>query len=136
MLTQTLNKPCYEKVWMKPHTTAPDRLAKSPRKPIIEAVADKRVLADATRRLELYRLQGSNHADTMLVAYLPKERMLVEADVYTPPPNTPLPPGNAEAANLYANIERLKLDVAEILPIHGRQVSIADLRKAVGQSTN
>jgi len=74
----------------------------------------------------------------MLLAYLPKERVLIEADVYTPPaPNTPPPTTvNAEAANLYANIERLKIDVAQILPIHGRQVTINDLRAAVGRSTN
>jgi glyoxylase-like metal-dependent hydrolase (beta-lactamase superfamily II) len=137
VITQTLNKPYYEKVWANSHTIIPDRLAKSPRKPVIEAVADKRVLTDGAHRLEVYRLQGTNHADTMLLAYLPKERMLVEADVYTPPPpNAPVPPGNAETANLYANIERLKLDVAEILPIHGRQVPIDDLRAAVRRSTN
>ena len=138
VLTQALNKPYYEKVWTSSHTSSPDRLAKAPRRPVVEAVTDKRVLSDGTRSLELYRLQGSNHADTMLLAYLPKERVLIEADVYTPPaPNTPPPTTvNAEAANLYANIERLKIDVAQILPIHGRQVTINDLRAAVGRSTN
>ena len=138
ILTQALNKPYYEKVWANPHTINPDRLAKALRKPAIEAVIDKRVLTDGSRSLELYRLQGSNHADTMLLAYLPKERLLVEADVYTPPaPTVPPPPAvNAEAANLYANLERLKLDVAQILPIHGRKVSITDLRAAIGRATN
>jgi glyoxylase-like metal-dependent hydrolase (beta-lactamase superfamily II) len=138
ILTQALNKPYYERVWANPHTINPDRLAKAPRRPAIEAVTDKRVLGDGRRSLELYRLQGSNHADTMLVAYLPKERMLIEADVYTPPAATAPPPTavNAEAANLYANLERLKLNVAQILPLHGRQMSISDLRAAGGRATN
>lgn len=74
----------------------------------------------------------------MLAAYLPKERILIEADVYTPlAANAPPPTSvNAEAANLYANLERLKLDVAQILPIHGRQVPISDLRAAGGRATN
>ena len=74
----------------------------------------------------------------MLVGYLPKERILIEADVYTPPAANAPPPTavNAEAANLYANIERLKLDVLPILPLHGRQVTINDLRAAIGRSTN
>ncbi len=138
VLAQALNKPYYEKVWTNPHTMSPDRLAKARRKPVIEAIADKRVLSDGTRRLELYRLQSSNHADTMIVGYLPKERILIEADVYTPPAANAPPPTavNAEAANLYANIERLKLDVLPILPLHGRQVTINDLRAAIGRSTN
>jgi len=138
VLTQTLNKPYYEKVWANPHTLNPDRLAKGRRKPVIEAVAEKRVLSDGTRSLELYRLQGSNHADTMLIGYLPKERTLIEADVYTSPAaNTPPPAAvNAEAANLYANLQRLKLDVAQILPLHGRQVTTGDLRTFIGRATN
>jgi glyoxylase-like metal-dependent hydrolase (beta-lactamase superfamily II) len=138
ILTQTLNKPYYERVWMNPHTLNPDREATARRKPVIEAVADKRVLSDGTRSLELCRLQGSDHADTILIGYLPKERILIEADVYTPPAaNVPLPAAvNAEAANLYANLERLRLEVAQILPIHGRQVMIADLRAFIGRATN
>jgi glyoxylase-like metal-dependent hydrolase (beta-lactamase superfamily II) len=138
VLTQALNKPFYEKVWAYPHLINPDRLAKARRKPVVEAVTDKRVLSDGTRSLELYRLQGSNHADTMLLGYLPKERVLIEADVYTPPAaNAPSPTtGNAEAANLYANVERLKLDATQILPLHGRQVTMSDLRAAIGRSTN
>lgn len=138
VLTQALNKPYYEKVWASRHTISPDGLTKTPRRPVVEAVTDRRVLSDGTRSLELHRLQGSNHADTMLLAYLPKERVLIEADVYTPPaPNTPAPTrANEEAANLYTNIERLKIDVAQILPIHGRQVTINDLRAAAGRSSN
>jgi hypothetical protein len=35
--------------------------------------------------------------------------------------------------NLYENIERLKLDVEQIAPIHGRVAKMEELRKAVGQ---
>src|SRR6267154_2763917 len=79
ILTAAENKPYYEKVWAMPHTLGPDRLAKAPKKPVIEAVGDKRAITDGTRTLELYHLQGSNHADTMLIAYLPKEKVLIEA---------------------------------------------------------
>jgi len=42
-----------------------------------------------------------------------------------------------EAVNLYDNIRRLKLDVQQIAPIHGRWVTINDLRAAIGRpSTN
>ena len=45
------------------------------------------------------------------MVYLPKEKLLIEADAYTPaPPNTPPPAvANANNVNLVDNIERLKL---------------------------
>jgi glyoxylase-like metal-dependent hydrolase (beta-lactamase superfamily II) len=135
ILTAAENKPYYEKVWAMPHTLSPDRLAKAPKKPVIEAVGDKRVITDGTRTLELYHLQGSNHADTMLIAYLPKEKVLIEADVYNPaPPDAAPGPVSKESVNLFDNINRLKLDVQQIAPLHGRLVTISDLRKSIGQN--
>ncbi|PYU19889.1 MAG: MBL fold metallo-hydrolase [Acidobacteria bacterium] len=135
ILTAAENKPYYEKVWAMPHTLSPDRLAKVPKKPVIEAVADKRVLTDGTQTLELYHLQGTNHADTMLIGYLPKAKVLIEADVYNPAPPIASPgPVVKESVNLYENIKRLNLDVQQITPLHGRLVAISDLRKAIGQN--
>lgn len=135
ILTATDNKAYYEKSWALPHTIKPDRLAKTPRKPVIETVADKRVLTDGTQTLELYHLQGTNHADTMLIGYLPKAKVLIEADVYNPaPPNAPTGPVVKESLNLYEQINRLHLDVQQITPLHGRLVTIADLKKAIGQN--
>jgi glyoxylase-like metal-dependent hydrolase (beta-lactamase superfamily II) len=98
---------------------------------------DKRVLSDDTRTIELYHIQGNLHNDGLIMAYLPKEKLLIEADVYTPAaPNTPPPsPPNPVQVNLYDNIERLKLAVDQILPLHGRIVPLAELRKAIGKSS-
>src|SRR5438094_43129 len=138
ILTQAANKPYYEKIWAQPHTIMPDRLVKEKKKGIIEGVADKRVLTDGSRTVELYKLTGTNHVDTMLIGYLPKEKVLIEADVYTPgPANAPAPARpSPEAVNLYDQIQRLKLDVQQITPLHGRLVSIDDLRKAIGRSSD
>jgi glyoxylase-like metal-dependent hydrolase (beta-lactamase superfamily II) len=135
ILTATENKPYYEKLWALPHSIKPDRLAKAPKKPIIEMIADKRMLTDGTQTLELYRLPGTNHADTMLIGYLPKAKVLIEADVYNPPPaNAPAGPVVKENVNFYEQLNRLHLDVQQITPLHGRLVTIADLKKAIGQN--
>jgi glyoxylase-like metal-dependent hydrolase (beta-lactamase superfamily II) len=68
--------------------------------------------------------------------YLPGPRILVEGDAYSPgPPNTPppaTPPPNAVA--LYDEIQRLKLNVSTIAPIHGRgAVPLSELRTFVGK---
>jgi glyoxylase-like metal-dependent hydrolase (beta-lactamase superfamily II) len=140
ILTYRDNKPYYERILSNRHTINPDRLEKSApsRKPSVDAVLDKRVLSDATQTLELYKIQGSNHADTMLIAYLPKDKLLVEADMWNPPaqPNAVPPTGvaAAEPLNLWNNLQRLKLDVATIVPLHGRLVPFADFERAIGQS--
>ena len=134
-MTRSQGKPYYERLWAMPHTISPNRLAKTPKKAVIEAVADKRVLTDGTQTLELYRLQGTNHADPMLIGYLPKPKVLIEADAYNPaPPNAPPGPVVKENVNLYDNIKRLNLDVQQITPLHGRLVTISDLRKAIDQN--
>jgi hypothetical protein len=134
ILTQTANKPYYEKLASLPHTIRPDSLAKSPKKAIVEAIDDKRVLTGGGHTMEIYRVQGSNHADTMMIAYFPKEKILVDADIYTPAAaNTTPPPPTKEMQNLDANLKRLKLDVQQITPIHGRLVTLADFQKALGQ---
>jgi len=139
IITQTANKPFYERVLAMPHTIKPDRLAQSPRKPVIETVGDTRVLTDGARRLVIHRIQGFSHVDTMLMAYIPKEKILIETDAYNPPAaNAPAPPSVSPLfVTLYSNIQRLKLDVVQIAPLHGRVVTINDLRAAIGKpSTN
>lgn len=73
---------------------------------------------------------------SLLMAYLPKERMLIQADTFTPPPaNTPPPvPPASFAVNLADNITRRGLNVDRLLPLHGRIVPLADLYRAIGRA--
>src|SRR5688572_11965837 len=115
-----------ERVLATPATVQPDHLTKSGRKPTVESVRDRRVLTDGTRVVELYHIAGNLHADSLLMAYLPKERMLIQADAFTPPPaNTPpaVPPASF-AVNLADNITRRGLNVDRLLPLHGRIVPL------------
>jgi len=135
IITQAQNKPYYERALAMPHTINPDQLTKSPKPPVIETVDDKRVLMDGTRTLELIRL-SSAHSDTMLIGYLPKEKILIEADLFNPPAvNAPAPAAvNPITAGFYASLQQMKLEVNQILPLHGRAVTMKDLQAAVGKS--
>jgi hypothetical protein len=86
--------------------------------------------------MEIYRMQGFSHVDTMLFAYLPKEKILIEPDAYNPPAADAPPPPSISPLLLclYDNIQRLNLDVDVILPFHERIVTMNDLRAAVGKS--
>jgi glyoxylase-like metal-dependent hydrolase (beta-lactamase superfamily II) len=137
IITHDVNKAFFEQSLAAPRTVQPDTLTKSGKKATVEGVKDKRVLSDDTRTIELHHIQGNLHNDGLLMAYLPKEKLLVEADVYTPPPpNTPPPAKpNPVHVNLHDNIERLKLAVDQLLPLHGRIVPLSDLLKAIGKAS-
>jgi glyoxylase-like metal-dependent hydrolase (beta-lactamase superfamily II) len=137
VITNGMNKPYYEKIFKAPHTLAPDRLSQNPKKATYITVTDKYVLSDGGREIDVIHL-GDNHNEGMLVVYIPKEKVLVEADAFTPPaPNGPPPAPRALAftKNLSANIERLKLDVVTIAPLHGFVVPLAELEKLAGKGT-
>jgi glyoxylase-like metal-dependent hydrolase (beta-lactamase superfamily II) len=134
-----------EVLTVKPWTLKPDRLALAPPEEVAEGytfekVGQKYVLTDGTKVMEIYNVQGLAHAQGMLMAYLPKEKIVVEADLFNAPaPNAPLPTTVTPASRtFYNNVQRLKLDVTTIAPIHGGRVyPWADFAKFVSSgSTN
>lgn len=140
VITHRNNKAYLQKIFTNPHTLAPDALATKPREVKIKTVDDKLTLTDGSITVELYHEQGSLHQDGILIGYLPKEKMLIEADSFNPPPAAltqaaakPTP----AAVNLLANIERLKLDVQRVIPIHApadnRKVGLTELQLAAGK---
>ncbi|HJR67562.1 MAG TPA: MBL fold metallo-hydrolase [Gemmatimonadaceae bacterium] len=131
IVTHSGNVAFYRDVARRSHTLQPDALARAPRSPTIVAVGEKRVFQDRSRTVELYHVRGSPHTSTMIVAYLPTERMLVQADAYNPPaPNAPPPPSFPFAKNLVENVERLGLRVDRVAALHGRVVPFSEIRAA------
>lgn len=135
IFTSALNKPYFENSFAQPQMRARDALASSGRKPVFVAVETKTVLNDASRPVEIHELQGSIHARGLLMVWLPRERMLIEADAYTPgPPGAaPAAVANANHLNLVHNLDRLGLAPRVILPLHGRVVPAGDLYMQVGR---
>ena len=137
IITHAVNKPFLEQALAAPRTVNPDKLAQSGKKAAIETLTDKSVVQDGTRTLEVHHIKDNAHHDGLIMVYLPKEKLLIEADAYTPPaPNAPYPAqANPFSVNLVENVERLKLSVDQILPLHGRVVPYAELLKAIGRSS-
>jgi len=134
ILTHEVNKPFFEKVFALPRRINPDSLSKANRTPVVEAVGARRVLTDGTQTLELHHLRGNLHHDGLLMAYLPRERLLIQADAFHPRPGAkpyPTPPGFV--VNFYETIQRLKLDVAQVLHIHGGTDPIGVIAQAAGR---
>lgn len=135
ILTHKENRLYYLNAAKAPRSLSPDKLAQSKRPLVVEPLGAKRVLTDGVRTLELHHVAGSTHNRGLIMAHLPKEKILIEADAYTPPAAGTPPPATPSpfTVNLYENIVRLKLDVARIAPLHGRVVAFDELLKAVGK---
>jgi glyoxylase-like metal-dependent hydrolase (beta-lactamase superfamily II) len=129
IVTQAANVPYFERAFATANNIAPDRLTQSGRRATFLAVNDKATLSDGARTVDIHRITDSVHNDSFLLVHLPQEKILIEADAYTPlAPNAPPPATpNANNVNLIANIERLKLQVDRIAPLHGRVVPLAEL---------
>ena len=140
IVTHADNKPYYEKAWAAPHAINPDKLAQSKKAATFETFTDKHVLTDGTRTIEIHKIAGGGHNDAFAMIYLPKEKILIEGDAYTPPAANAPPPAavNPFAVNLNDNIARLKLDVKQIAALHGPNVTtMADLKAFITpRSTN
>ncbi len=135
LVTSAMAKPYFDRTFANPNTVAPDALQKSGKQARVSGVDGKRVFSDGTRNVEVHFIQGSVHASGFNMVYLPQEKLLIEADAFTPgAPNSPPPARvNDNHLNLVQNMERLKLDVTRILPLHGRIVPVAELYTAIGR---
>jgi glyoxylase-like metal-dependent hydrolase (beta-lactamase superfamily II) len=141
IVTHARNVAYFKRILANPHTLAPDRLATNPRTPSFKAVDDKLTLSDGERTVELHHLRQFGHHDGAVVAYFPKEKILVQADAFNPPPApiTKVPSNvNPYHVSLLANIERLNLTVDRIIPVHlpadSRTVTLSELRLAAGRA--
>jgi glyoxylase-like metal-dependent hydrolase (beta-lactamase superfamily II) len=135
VLTDDNSKYFVEQALLSPRTLVGDTLARSKKKPKVEGVVEKLVLQDETRTIELHHVAGLEHSDAMLMAYLPKEKILFTADIGPPPPGQPVSPS---IATLIENIERLQLDFDRYVMVHAanpdRPMTRADLLALVKET--
>lgn len=131
ILTTPGNKAFIEKMVMAPHTIRPDSLSRDPKKPNVETFTKKKVLSDGVRTLELHDVGPNPHVGEMVVAYLPKEKMLFVADLLTIPIGGPLAPANPALVDFAEKIAKLGLEIETIIPAHGRRGTMDDLKAAL-----
>ena len=141
LVTHENNKTFFERALNSPRTLAPDAIARSGKKAVVEGMRDKRVFTDGTRTLEIHEVKGLPHADGLLMAYLPRERILAYADMFNAPaPNAPAAPPTAGHVVMAANVERLKLDFDVLVSVHApvpdRPLRRAEMMQLLGRGTN
>ncbi|MES1203803.1 MAG: MBL fold metallo-hydrolase, partial [Pseudomonadota bacterium] len=129
IVTMPINQAYYERIWKNPHTINPDRLTLSKKKPKFLPITNGKVeLKDSLRNVEIYHQVGTAHNDGMAIVYLPSEKILIQVDAWNTEALTAPKPAhrNPYMVNLNDNIQRLKLDVALIVPLHGPRTGKMD----------
>jgi glyoxylase-like metal-dependent hydrolase (beta-lactamase superfamily II) len=126
VITHEGNAAFYADAIKRTHALAPDALARNPKSLRTETVGDTRSIADHTMTVELYHLAGNPHADTLLLAYLPQQRVLIEADAFSPGAAT-----QPYAANLLENVAKRQLKVERVVPLHGGVTPYSEVVRAV-----
>ena len=120
IVTHEANKTFFEEMAKRKHTIQQDALAKQPKAPKVQGVADSGLMVkDAMQTMQIIHFQDpTGHNAHMLMVYLPKDRILVNADLYNWGGNFARYP---RALTLADAIARLKLNPAIHLPVHGRR---------------
>ncbi len=121
-----------------PRTLDPDMLSLWPPTELAEGyqyerVSENYVLSDGTRSMHIYYVHPLGHVEGMLMAYLPTEKIVIEADLldtHLPLPETP----SGANMRLYRQVQTLGLDVSTIVPIHGQPVLWTDFLEVVGRA--
>ena len=118
-----------------PRTIRPDMVSQWPPTELAEgyfweAVRENYTIEDQGRVMHVYYANPLQHAEGMLYAYLPKEKMLIESDIVNT--NNPLPAmPTRDMTTLRNNVAALGLDVQTIVPIHGKPMPWSDFDEAV-----
>lgn len=123
IITHEKNAAFIEEIVRRPHTIVPDALSKNPKPVKIETIADEKVITDGAMTVNLYSIP-SEHSESMLMAYLPRERDLVVIDVYEPVGTI-----HMFAGRLIEDLQKRKLRVDRIVPLHGKIVPYGQMVK-------
>jgi glyoxylase-like metal-dependent hydrolase (beta-lactamase superfamily II) len=131
ILAQEENVGFLKTVLSRPKTIRPDSLARAGNiLPNIEGVKGTKSLTDGERTIELREIPNP-HVSGMLVAYLPKEKVVFVSDLFTP--GTPVDPSNQNgidnAAALHAALTQSNLEVERIVGGHGDIAPLRELTK-------
>ncbi len=110
-----------------------DRLSKSPRKPEFALIENgKRVFSDGKQTVELIDIGPHPHAREMVIAYLPKQKIVFQGDLFFVPNNdAPFGPPQASTLAFAQALQKRGLDVERIASVHGRTATIAQFEQAI-----
>ena len=97
----------------------------------IETIDKKRVFQDDKHVVEFYDIGPNPHATEILVAYLPKEKILFQADLLNAAPNGTIPIAQDVTISFAERLQQLGLQVEKIYGVHGRPATPEEMRTSI-----
>jgi glyoxylase-like metal-dependent hydrolase (beta-lactamase superfamily II) len=132
IITQANNKEFLERALNTPRTLLDDTLARNPKRAKVETVEEKKVYTDGERTVEMYHIYPTPHSNGLLVAYMPKEKVLFQGDFSVNPGQ----PANDHVKALVPALEKIGLvDFERYINVHASAdpQTKADVWAAVGK---
>ena len=123
IITHEGNAAFIEEIVRRPHTRAPDALSKNPKPLKLETVADEKTITDGKMTVQLFATPGE-HSETMLSAYVPRDRAVVVIDLYEP-----IGTVHMFAGRFIEDLKKRNLRVDRVVPVHGKIVPYSQLLK-------
>jgi hypothetical protein len=114
IVTHRANEAFFKDLLSRRHSIVPDALEKTPRSARFEFVDDQMTLKDRSMEVQLFHLLDNPREGTNLIAYVPRERLLVQADLYDAGWQQ-----HPWGENVLWNLEQRKLKIARDVPVHG-----------------
>lgn len=137
VVTTAANERYFEKMAAANFTINRDDQTMNKKKPVFEFLGNKkRVFSDGKQIVEIIDIGPSPHANEMLIAYLPKEKLVFQGDLVNLPASGKYAPTtvNASTIHFFNELRRLGLDVDRIAAVHGPTTSMEELGKAMKKS--
>lgn len=132
IITYRGNVEFFQELVARKHTIVPDALAKhdalakNPQPLKIVPVDDQMTLKDSSMEVRLYHVKDNPREGTLLMAYVPRDRILVQADLYDS--------GWLQhpwADNFAWNLRERGLQVDKDVPVHGEIQTYAEVLKTI-----
>lgn len=92
----------------------------------LKTVKDRMTLESGDRRVDIIDIGPTAHTEHLLVAYLPDEGIMFEADHFALPRVGPIPPAVASTQTFAEALARLDLKVLKIVSAHSPRVATMD----------
>lgn len=114
ILTHRSNETFFKALVARQHLIAPDALEKNHRQATFEFMDDRLTLKDKSMEVQLYYLLDNPREGTNIYAYVPRDRILVQADLYDA---TWL--RHSWGENVLQNLDKRGLKPEKSVPVHG-----------------
>lgn len=131
IITQSGNVEWFEAIARRPVSHFPDALSRNPRSLGVIAVDDHLRLSDEALTVDVYRMVSNGHMAHGLMAYVPAHRLLIQGDLFD------------QSWQVYFwgdtyedNIAHRNIVVERDVPVHGRVLPIAEVRRSLAEQQN